>query len=171
MTLYPFIANPGVNYWNTVKHLFCCLQGTKDAQLVYWHDLSNLCTIFTMYYNTYHADNVDNRHLTGDYLLLIAGTIVSWLLCLQTRRQTRAKAMGFTIIAFPHLSPIPLLPPSSRFLTQILTQTSHSNSCIKLRPFRLPECAALRSFRCTLCRNTQGTEAQWCWIALREEGG
>jgi len=83
-TLCRFIANPGIKHWNTVKHLFHYLQGTKDARLVYRHNLFDPHGIFTVYCDTDHAGNVDNGCSTGGYALLIANAAVSWSSHLQT---------------------------------------------------------------------------------------
>jgi len=83
-TLCHFIANPGVKHWNAVKHLLHYLQGTKDARLVYRHDLFDLRNMFTAYCDADHAGNVDNGCSTGGYVLLIAGAAVSWSSRLQT---------------------------------------------------------------------------------------
>ena len=83
-TLCRFIANPGIKHWNAVKHLFCYLQGMKDARLVYRHDLFDPRGIFTAYCDADNAGNVDNGCSTGGYALLITGAAVSWSSRLQT---------------------------------------------------------------------------------------
>ena len=44
-----FKSNPGIQHWNTVKHLFCYLKGTLDYKLVYVPtDFSQLILMLTM---------------------------------------------------------------------------------------------------------------------------
>lgn len=77
-----FSANPGVNHWKAVKHLFRYLQGTKDMKLVYRPDKSG--EPFSSFTNTDHGGCKDSGRSTGGYLMRYGTGAISWSSKLQT---------------------------------------------------------------------------------------
>jgi hypothetical protein len=78
-----FMANPGVNHWKAVKHLFCYLAGTTDDWLTYAPDPS-MPEPFVTFSGVDHAGNPDNGCSTSGYVVKMGTGAVSWSSKLQS---------------------------------------------------------------------------------------
>jgi hypothetical protein len=78
-----FMANPGVNHWKAVKHLFRYLAGTTDDWLTYAPDPS-MPEPFVTFSDADHAGNPDNGCSTSGYVVKMGTGAVSWSSKLQS---------------------------------------------------------------------------------------
>jgi hypothetical protein len=78
-----FMANPGVNHWKAVKHLFCYLAGSTDDWLTYAPDPS-MPEPFVTFSDADHAGNPDNGRSTSGYVVKMGTGAVSWSSKLQS---------------------------------------------------------------------------------------
>ncbi|KAJ2927537.1 hypothetical protein H1R20_g9558, partial [Candolleomyces eurysporus] len=73
-----FSQNPSPQHWNTVKHLFQYLQGTKDYKLTYTKGEDGLA--FTTYCDASHGDCINTRCSTAEYMAAVeAGKEILWM--------------------------------------------------------------------------------------------
>jgi hypothetical protein len=77
-----FNSNPGLPYWQAIKHVLHYLKGTLDHKLTYRP--SDASEPFITYSNADHRGNPDNGRLTGGYVVKIGTGAVSWSSKLQT---------------------------------------------------------------------------------------
>lgn len=78
-----FNADPGIQHWTAVKHLFRYVKGTMDLKLVYGPDPSSN-ELFTSFTDADHAGNKDNGRSTGGYLVRFGTGAISWSSKLQS---------------------------------------------------------------------------------------
>jgi hypothetical protein len=78
-----FNANPGLEHWKALKHLFRYVKGTIDHKLTYQGDLATK-ELFITYSDASHGDCVDTGRSTAGYVTMIAGGAVGWYSKLQT---------------------------------------------------------------------------------------
>jgi hypothetical protein len=78
-----FNANPGLEHWKALKHLFRYVKGTIDHKLTYQGALANK-ELFLTYSDASHGDCVDTGRSTAGYVTIIAGGAVGWYSKLQT---------------------------------------------------------------------------------------
>ena len=70
-------ANPGIQHWKAVKHLFRYLRGTVDLKLTY-RPTPSVDAPFVAYTDADHGGNKDNGRSTGGYLVCVGSGAVSW---------------------------------------------------------------------------------------------
>ncbi|GJT39666.1 retrovirus-related pol polyprotein from transposon TNT 1-94 [Tanacetum coccineum] len=91
-----YMAHPGKEHWNAVKHVFCYLKGTSDVGLIYGGDHEYLVVGYLDL--DYDADLDARRSLTG-YVFTIGNSVVSWKATLQPSvalSTTEAEYMALT---------------------------------------------------------------------------
>jgi hypothetical protein len=71
------MANPGVNHWKAVKHLFHYLAGTTEDWLTYAPD-SLMPELFVTFSDANHAGKTDYGCSTSGYVAKIGTGAVSW---------------------------------------------------------------------------------------------
>jgi hypothetical protein len=77
------MANPGVNHWKAIKHLFRYLAGTTDDWLTYAPDPS-MPEPFVTFSDADHAGNPDKGRSTSGYVVKMGTGAVSWSSKLQS---------------------------------------------------------------------------------------
>lgn len=70
-----FTHNPGLVYWNALKHILAYIKGTLDYAITY-HQNSSLKLY--RYVDADYADDGDTRCSTEGHVFFIAGGPVSW---------------------------------------------------------------------------------------------
>ena len=78
-----FSANPALQHWAAVKHLFQYLKGTLDYKLTYSPDPSST-SLFTTYSDADHGGCKDTGRSTGAYIVKMGTGAISWRSKLQT---------------------------------------------------------------------------------------
>jgi len=78
-----FSANPGLQHWAAVKHLFRYLKGTLDYKLTYAPDPSSK-SLFIAYSDADHGGCKDSGRSTGAYVIKMGTGAVSWSSKLQS---------------------------------------------------------------------------------------
>jgi len=75
-----YMANPGIEHWNTIKRILRYIKGTSDVALCYGG------SGFTVrgYVDLDFAGNLEKRKSTTGYVFIIAEGAVSWVSKLQT---------------------------------------------------------------------------------------
>ena len=78
-----FSSNPGPKHWESVKHLFRYLQGSKDYKLTYAPDPSS-SSLFTTYCDADFAGDKGTTRSTSGYVVKMGTGAVSWASRLQS---------------------------------------------------------------------------------------
>jgi hypothetical protein len=77
-----FMACPGPEHWQAVKHLFCYLHSTINYRLTYTPDAS-APKLFYTYSNADHGSNCNKGCSTSAYIVKIGSGAILWMLHLQ----------------------------------------------------------------------------------------
>ena len=89
-----FNANPGMEHWRAVKHLFRYLKGTLDLKLTLGLDPDIGKELFITYTDADHGGCKDSRKSTSGYMVKLGQGVVSWRSKLQpvvTKSTTEAE--------------------------------------------------------------------------------
>jgi len=73
-TVAQFLENPGPAHWDTVKHIFRYLKGTRDMRLVYGDEEKDL-----QGYVDADGASQDHRRAISGYVFMVDGGAVSWM--------------------------------------------------------------------------------------------
>jgi len=70
-----YTSNPNNTHFIAVKRVYKYLKGTKDYGIIYY---KNKNYFISGYYDADYAGDIKIIKLTSDYLILYAGSIISW---------------------------------------------------------------------------------------------